>query len=185
MNHYQHKNARHNYSGFTLIEVVLTIVVLSVGIAGILSVMIQTTTYSGDPLQRQQAINVAQSYMEEIISRPFYDPDLMPLAPPDAPCTQQESGRANFDDICDYQGLHDDNPKNINDDDILNNDGDVLPYTVDVDVVTTDLGPDLSAATPSSDQLDATNNQAMKITITVTPPDGQAVAITAYRTAHF
>lgn len=176
MNHHQHISVKMNECGFTLIEVILTIVVLSVGVAGILSVMLQTTTWSGDPMQRQQAINIAESYMEEILSRPFYDDDLQPIAPPAVPCTQMEVGRANFDDICDYNGLNDANPMDINGTAILDESNNILPYQVQVAVTSADLG---------LPQLDASDNQAMQITVTVTPPGSPPVAITAYRTAHY
>ena len=185
MKHYLNKTILRRESGFTLIEVVLTITVLSVGVAGILSVMLQATRSSGDPMQRQQALNIAQAYMEEIISRPFYDPQLQPIAPPAAPCTQQEADRTDFDDICDYQNLTDANPIDLNGNPILDENGVALPYEVRVDVATADLGPDLSTATPPSDQLAAASNQAMLITVTVTPPGSPAVVISSYRTAQF
>lgn len=161
--------------GFTLVEIVLTIVVLSIGVAGILSVMIQATTSSGDPMQRQQAINIAQAYMEEILARPYYDPSLGDVTPPTAPCTVPTAGRANFNDICDYNGLDDTNPEDINGDSILSG-GNPLPYRVQVAVTTADLG---------NPALFASNNEAVKITVTVTPPSGVPVSITSYRTAVF
>lgn len=54
-------------AGITLIELVLYIVIVSVGIAGILSVMNVTTQHSADPMVRKQALAAAESLLEEIL----------------------------------------------------------------------------------------------------------------------
>ena len=64
-------------SGISLIELVMFIVIVSLGIAGILSVMNVTTKASADPMQRKQAMAIAESLLEEIELQPFTycDPD--------------------------------------------------------------------------------------------------------------
>jgi MSHA pilin protein MshD len=62
---------RRTQSGISFIELVMFIVIVSVGVAGILSVMTITTRSSADPLVRKQAIAVAESLLEEIELRPF------------------------------------------------------------------------------------------------------------------
>ncbi|KAF3998984.1 type IV pilus modification PilV family protein [Glaciimonas immobilis] len=62
---------RNQQSGITLIELLMFIVIVSVGVAGILSVMNVTTRYSEDPLQRKQAVAIAESMLEEIRLQPF------------------------------------------------------------------------------------------------------------------
>jgi MSHA pilin protein MshD len=62
---------RRPQSGISFIELVMFIVIVSVGVAGILSVMNITTRSSADPLVRKQAIAVAESLLEEIELRPF------------------------------------------------------------------------------------------------------------------
>jgi MSHA pilin protein MshD len=63
--------------GLTLLEVVVFIVVLGVGFAGMLMLYNQVTRSSVDPLVRKQALAVAQSLIEEIELMPFTycDPD--------------------------------------------------------------------------------------------------------------
>ncbi|MGC8733075.1 MAG: type IV pilus modification PilV family protein, partial [Halothiobacillaceae bacterium] len=51
--------------GFTLIELVLAVVILSIGLAGILLVYSQTVAKSADPMLRQQALALAEGYLEE------------------------------------------------------------------------------------------------------------------------
>ncbi|WP_417581139.1 type IV pilus modification PilV family protein [Nitrincola sp.] len=57
---------RHSQQGFTLIELIITIVVLSAGLSGILLVYTNTVLRSADPLLQQQALAIAEGYMEEI-----------------------------------------------------------------------------------------------------------------------
>lgn len=63
--------------GLSLIEVVVFIVVLGVGFAGLLILYNQVTRASVDPLVRKQALAIAQSLLEEVELRPytFCDPD--------------------------------------------------------------------------------------------------------------
>ncbi len=55
--------------GFTLVELVIVIVVLSTGLLGILSVYQQTVARSADPLLQQQALAIAEAHMDEILGR--------------------------------------------------------------------------------------------------------------------
>ncbi|MGB6055918.1 MAG: type II secretion system protein [Burkholderiaceae bacterium] len=53
-------------TGISLVELVMFIVVVSVGLAGILSVMNVTTKSSADPMIRKQALSIAESLLEEV-----------------------------------------------------------------------------------------------------------------------
>lgn len=57
--------------GTSLIELVLFIVIVSVGLAGILSVMTVSSKSSADPLLLKQATAIAESLLEEIELQPF------------------------------------------------------------------------------------------------------------------
>ena len=79
-------------AGFTLVELILLMVVFSIGLAGILIVINTSVSRSADPVLRKQAMAVAESMMEEIT--------LMPTTPgPGA------GARINFDDVNDYNGF--------------------------------------------------------------------------------
>lgn len=56
---------RHE-KGISLVELIMFIVIVSVGIAGILYVLNLTTQYSADPQRRKQALAIAEALMEEI-----------------------------------------------------------------------------------------------------------------------
>jgi len=82
--------------GFSLIELIFFIVVVSVALAGVLQVMQVTTRASADPLVRKQALALAESILQEALQKAYTDPD--PLV------TTGESTRATFDDVDDYNG---------------------------------------------------------------------------------
>lgn len=58
-------------TGMSLIEVVVFIIVLGIGFAGVLALYNQLTTASVDPLVRKQALALASSLLEEIELRGF------------------------------------------------------------------------------------------------------------------
>jgi MSHA pilin protein MshD len=68
---------RYSQSGISLIELIMFMVIVGVGLAGILSVMNVTTKASADPMLRKQAAAIAESMLEEIALQPFTycDPD--------------------------------------------------------------------------------------------------------------
>jgi MSHA pilin protein MshD len=84
--------------GFTLIELIIFIVVVSAGLAGILSVMNTVVKSSADPMVRKQAIAVAESMLEEILLKEYDDPTT-------GTCAAGSSGERHlWDDVCDYTG---------------------------------------------------------------------------------
>lgn len=89
-------NERHLQRGFSFIELVISLVLISIAVTGVLVAYTTTVSGSADPQVRLQAIAVAESYLEEILSRPFNDPDGI----------EPEASRASFDDVDDYNGLN-------------------------------------------------------------------------------
>lgn len=78
--------------GFTLIEALITIVVISVALAGILLALNLNISHSAGPLIQTQADNIASAYLDEIMPQ-SYTPE------PNPP------GRQNYNDVDDYNGL--------------------------------------------------------------------------------
>lgn len=118
--------ARFTQSGLSLVELVVTIVVLAIAAAAILSVYTNSIARSADPQLRMQATAVANSYLDEILLRPFTDPD----------GSNAGETRTSYDNVADYNGLSEP-PTDQN--------GNPMPglgdYTVSVGVnSTTDLG---------------------------------------------
>lgn len=82
-------------AGFTLVELIIFIVVVTVGIAGILVVMDTSVKSSADPMVRKQAMALADSLMEEILQKAYDDPD----------GTGGEAARDTYDDVSDFNGI--------------------------------------------------------------------------------
>ena len=68
---------RGRQAGISFIELIMFIIVVSVGIVGILSVINYNVSKSADPMIQKQALAIAESLLEEIGMQPFTycDPD--------------------------------------------------------------------------------------------------------------
>ena len=58
-----------NKNGFTLIEIILFIVIFTLGVVGLLTLFYNTLGKTSDPVIRDRGIQVAQAVMEEIFSK--------------------------------------------------------------------------------------------------------------------
>jgi len=83
--------------GVTLVELLVSIVIVAIAASGVLGLLAMTTAGSADPMLRHQAAAIAESYLEEVLLKPFEDPDGV----------DGEVARADFDDLDDYDGLTD------------------------------------------------------------------------------
>lgn len=81
--------------GFTLIELIIFIVVVGAGLAGILSVMNTAVASSADPMVRKQTVAIAESLLEEILQKSFAN---------DPVDGDTGTTRALFDDVDQYAG---------------------------------------------------------------------------------
>lgn len=86
--------SRRKQCGFTLIEVIIFIVVVGAGLAGILAVSTNAVKASADPMVRKQAMALADSILEEILQKEYADPDGI----------SGETTRDTMDDVDDYNG---------------------------------------------------------------------------------
>jgi MSHA pilin protein MshD len=57
--------------GFTLIEMIIFLVVVSVAMAGLLQVMAVAVKFSALPLQRKQALAMAQGLLQEMVQKDY------------------------------------------------------------------------------------------------------------------
>ena len=82
-------------SGMTLIELIIAIVIISVGLAGVLMAFTTTVLSSADPMLHKQMSAVADGMMEEILLKPFA------AAANTAPAT---CARDTYNDVLDFNG---------------------------------------------------------------------------------
>ena len=141
-------------SGVTLIELVVAIVIVAMAATAILGAMASITMRGAETMVRQQAVAVAEAYLEEILLQPVAFPGGV------VPTT-----RATFNDEDQYNGLSD-----VGAHDQFGNALAFLSgYNVSVAVAQTTALTGIAAA------------QARQINVTVTDPNGVTVRLTGYR----
>lgn len=86
---------RRRARGMTLVELILAIVVIGVGLAGVLVAFNQAVFRSADPMVTKQMLAIAEEMMEEITLKPF-------AAQPNVPAAGL--ARSTHDDVADYNG---------------------------------------------------------------------------------
>lgn len=88
---------RPQQHGATLVELLVSIVIVAIAASSVLGVLAMNNASSADPMLRHQASSIAEAYLEEILLKPFADPDGV----------DGEVARMDFDDVDDYDGLSD------------------------------------------------------------------------------
>jgi len=147
--------------GFTLVEMVLAIVVISVGLAGVLSAFAVAIRASADPMARKQLMAVAESMMEEITLKPFDDPGS------GGAIAHGSCDRSAADDIQDYAGYLD-RPVC----DLEGNPATLLPdFRVDIELANLPYH-----GIPAAD--------ALRIVVTVGDGGSESFRLVAWRTRH-
>jgi MSHA pilin protein MshD len=177
-------------TGLSLVEVIIFVVIVSVGVAGLMMLMNTVLKHSADPMLRKQAIAIAESLLEEIELQPFTycDPDdpknLDQTTPPasGADCTNATLNQSvsfptpgesrgsvtnPFDNVADYNGFSMTGITSLD-----------APFTV----IT---GLENYSASVAVAQDGATfglaGDEALRIVVTVTDPYGEAIKLTGYR----
>lgn len=145
--------------GLSLIELVMFIVIVSVGIAGILAVFNVAVKSSADPMLHKQSLAIAEALMDEIMAKAYSDPD----------GTSGETDRALMDDVSDYA--------------YFNGADAAHTITGDQTLAATSV-PALSAYRAQVAVVGATLSSiaAKQVTVTVTAPNGESLALSGYRT---
>lgn len=114
------RNVMFGQSGLTLVELVLTIVLLAVALVGITFSVQFGVSRSADTTLQVRAVALAQAYIDEILGKRFDErtrnngvPPCRAAAPPPRQCTVEgsfgpdggETTRNRYDDVDDYHGL--------------------------------------------------------------------------------
>jgi MSHA pilin protein MshD len=90
--------------GTTLVEMIISIAIISLAVAGTLLLVQKVAVHSADPMVERQALAIARAYLEEILLRPYWDPV---VGAGGGACPAPPASRALFDNVCDYQGMDD------------------------------------------------------------------------------
>jgi MSHA pilin protein MshD len=178
------RRARRADGGFTLIELVVFIVVVSAALAGVLRIFTQATVASADPMQRRQALAIAESLLDEVMLMPFTfcdgDDANVDTATSSAGCAGAadaigaEAGEGRFappqfDHVNDYHGLAMTGIVDITNAGLAGLSG----YSARIAVSAAALGT-----------IAAASGDALRITVTVTAPGGDTFTLDGYRSRH-
>ena len=144
--------------GFTLIELIIFIVVVGAGLAGILSVMNTVVKSSADPLVRKQTIAIAESLLEEIVQKEYAKP-----TGSTANGFAAGGARASYDCVDDYN--------TYNAATIVDLNGNAAAGLTGYSVASVSVVPTTAL----------TGVAAKKITVTASGPGSTSIALTAYR----
>lgn len=163
---------RHQQSGVTLIELVISIVILSIAAVAVLSSFSVSMSQSADPLWRNKSLKLAQLYLDEILAK-GYDHStplggLPFVANPGCGALGPEPGevRNSFNDVDDYHSLNDSPPVSL----IGAIDASYALYSVSVTV------------SCDGDSVNASgNNHAKKVLVQVTPPNESTISFAVYK----
>src|SRR4051812_37134831 len=90
------RSASSRQGGVTLVELVISIVIVAVAVSAVLGTLTYASNSSADALVRNQSVAIANAYLEEILLKPYSDPDTTVTG---------ETARTAMDDVTDYNGL--------------------------------------------------------------------------------
>lgn len=176
-----HTAHRARQLGLSLVELVMFIVVLGLALTAVLKAFTQATAASVDPQLRRQALAIAESLMEEVQLMPFTfcgaDDANVATAQAVGDCATlpeaigPEAGetRGTFDNVNDYNGLAMAGIVDITNTPVSGLSG----YSASVRVAADDLG-----------SLTAASGDALRITVSVTSPDGSTLTLDGYRSRY-
>ncbi len=184
---------RWRQRGASLVELIMFIVVIGAGLAGIIGIWQTTAQGSADPLIQKQALAIAEAYLEEVLAMPFTycDPDdvnaataesaVVGVGPTFCAATVEAigaeageargSGTTPYDNVNDYNSLAAGVPASIDGTPIA----ELGAYQVAVSVV----GENLVATTAT-----VAAAASQRVTVTVTGPANTTVRLDGYRTRY-
>jgi len=165
-------------AGATLVELVMTIVIISVAIAGVVGAFSLIAGRSADPLNQSRAVALSQLYMDEILAQKYADGS--PLGGGEVNSANADCGaaigadnvggvteiRSTYNDVDDYDELSSAAPENSEEDPLTGYSG----FSVSVSVVC--AGTDVGFVN---------DYEAKRIDITITDPSGNNYLFSGYR----
>lgn len=144
--------------GFTLIEMIMFIVIVSIGLTVLVRVFSQSVGQSVDPAMRIKALEKGQAIMDDILARKFDENTPTGGVPAcdstDGVACAGISADSDYDDVGDYNGYTDNSEPS---------------FSASVTVVS------------AGSELGITNTDARRITVVVNMPDGNDVTLSAYK----
>ena len=140
--------------GFTLIELIVSIIVLAIAVAGVLAALSAVSVRTANAMVSEQATAIARAYLNEVLQKPFGAND-------------GQVARSQLDVVDDYAGLTNVGVRDQTGAAVAS----LSQFTVTVAVTPAALG-----LVPAG--------QARQVDVTVTHPSGVTVVLSGFRTQH-
>lgn len=160
--------------GATLVELVMTIVIISVAIAGVVGAFSLISGRSANALNETRAVELAQLYLDEVMAKKFDDQtplggvfdDGSPYTGADR-CVIEDEGqsRTEYDDVDDYHSINGPPTSKVDNTALSGYSG----FTVAIDVAC------------AGDDLAVSNNDVKRIDMTISSPSGGSFSFSAYK----
>ena len=158
--------------GVTLVELVISIVIISIAMVAMMSSFSLSMSRSADPLWHNKTLKLGQLYLDEILAKK-YD-ELSPIgglpfvANPSCAGLGSDGSetRATYDDVDDYHGITNVVPTSL---------------TASLDSTYDDYRITITVECDGTDVAASANNHAKIITVTVTPPNQPPITFAAYK----
>lgn len=169
----------HRASGFTLIELVVTMLIISIAALGVMYTLGLGLRHQSDALWQPKAVALAESYMEEILARRYDEQSPLGGVPPCSTTSTSCSAsgafndgeiRSEFDDVDDYDGLTEQPPRDV----YGNPRPDYDSYRV---VVSVEYANGVQVAALGMDAV----TDAKLVTVSVSTPEGGSMTFGAFR----
>lgn len=84
--------------GFTMVEMIIAMVIISAALAGVLAVLSRTAVFSASPMATKQMAAIADGMLEEVLQKPFKA---------DGPTAAIGCDRSAFNEVSDYSNYKD------------------------------------------------------------------------------
>lgn len=181
-------NAKKSEQGVTLVELILAIVIISIASIALLQTLGFQTRSNVEPVIQVQSQLLARQYLEEVMSKPFFDPDADPRIDPTLTqaevvasiADQTQSGapaRLAWNNIAEYDGYSAS---------IVDVSGSAITglasYSVTIDV---DTSAGLSLGGLSNSANATCPAIIAAIAVTIVDARGQSTSLTGYRTSYW
>jgi MSHA pilin protein MshD len=149
---------KRRMQGVTLVELIVSIVIISVAVISVMGAFSAVATNSAGALVQEQGASIASSYLNEILQKSFADPEGN-VAP--------EASRDLYDNVLDYNNLVDNGAHDQSGNAIASLD----QFQISVSVVPGNLN-----ALPAAN--------VWRVDVTVTHPSMPTILLTGYRTKY-
>ena len=153
--------------GVTLVELVMTIVIISISVAGVVGAFALISSRSSDALHQTRAVALSQLYMDEIMGQRYSEATPVGGVPKASGCdiSTEESSRSEYDDVDDYNAINQRVPRDAEGAVLSGYEGFSVSVTVECAGSAVGLPPE----------------DAKRIDLTITAPAEQTFLFSAYR----